>query len=701
MTTMKKQDDVPLYSSRITNTYIEYIQKFHSHINIDDILKYSGMARYEVEDPGHWFTQKQVDRFHAQAVLNTGDPNIAREAGRYTASSERIGPIKQYSLGLMTLSTVYQMVEKLYSVMSRGATAKAKVLGTNKVEITVTPFPSTNEKPYQCQNRIGTFESLAQLFAGNFSNINETKCFHKSGKHCKYVIEWEKTPSLMLKLFRNYLLLGVAISAIILYFLFPFTIWIISIFVFISITLLLSIYSDIIEKKELYSTIKAQGNAAKELVNEINVRHNNALLVQEIGQVTSSIVDIDLLIKDVVDSIMRHLTYDRAMILLTDKTHTKLHYHTGLGYDKENENIFISTNFIMDGGGRNPVIKDAFISQQPCLLNQTNSSDKSESAIVDLFKEIGSHSLICIPIIYENESLGILVVENVEEKKQLTQSDMTLLIGVASQIAVGINNVRSFQKLRAIKEELQRSHGDLEIRVEERTAELKKLNRELNLEIAERLKTENRLRTFIKEKDVLIKEVHHRVKNNLQVISSLLDMSKRRAKHPETVDLLSEAHAKIFTMSLIHSQLYQSDRFDEINMGRYIRDLVAQLSQMHHGNRNILLSIDAEDIYLSVTQAIPCALVVNEIISNAYKHAFDEKENGNISILLETIKKQRIHLNIKDNGVGIPDNVDIDKTETLGMKLVRDLVTRQLNGDLQIIIENGTEIDIGFQLIKE
>jgi len=136
-------------------------------------------------------------------------------------------------------------------------------------------------------------------------------------------------------------------------------------------------------------------------------------------------------------------------------------------------------------------------------------------------------------------------------------------------------------------------------------------------------------------------------------------------------------------------------------MGRYIRDLVAQLSQMHHGNRNIHLSIDAEDIYLSVTQAIPCALVVNEIVSNAYKHAFDDKENGNISILLETIKEQRIHLNIKDNGVGIPDNIDIDKTETLGMKLVRDLVSRQLKGDLQINIKDGTKIDIQFQLIKE
>ncbi len=697
---MKKQDDVPLYSSRITNTYVEYLQKFYPEINVDDILEHSGMTRYEVEDPGHWFTQTQVDRFHEQVVEESGNPEIAREAGRYTASSERIGPIKQYSLGLMTLSTVYQMVEKLYSVMSRGATAKAKVLGTNKVEITVTPASSTKEKPYQCQNRIGTFESLAKLFAENFSNINETHCFHKGDKYCRYVIEWDKTPSLMLKLLRNYLLFGFTVSAPILYFLIPFNIWANLILSLISATLLLSIYSDIIEKKELYNTIKTQGNAAKELVNEINIRHNNSLLVQEIGQVTSTIVDIDLLIKDVMGSIMRHLTYDRTMILLTDETREKLQYHTGIGYEKDIERELASEDLNVAGDGRSNIIINAFKSQEPYLLNQMGSSNKNKSLDSDLFKQVGSSSIICVPIIYEKESLGILVVENIEDKKQLTQSDMSLLIGVASQIAVGINNTRSFQKLRAIKEELQRSHGDLEIRVEERTAELEKLNRTLSMEIAERLKSENRLKTIIKEKDILIKEVHHRVKNNMQVISSLLDMSKSRAKHPETVDLLSEAQAKIFTMSLIHSQLYQSDRFDEINMGRFIRSLVDHLSQMHCGDRNINLSIEAADIHLSVTQAIPCGLAVNEIISNAYKHAFDGKENGNIAISLQKKQDQKLHLNIKDNGIGIPDRVDIGNTETLGIKLVRNLVLMQLKGDLQVNKNNGTEIDIEFQLIK-
>jgi two-component sensor histidine kinase/predicted hydrocarbon binding protein len=698
---MKKPNDLPLYSSRITNTYVEYIQKYYPHVDIDKIFKYAGMTRYEVEDPGHWFTQKQVDRFHEKVVEKTGNPDIARSAGRYTASSERIGPIKQYSLGLITLSTVYQMVEKLYSVMSKGATAKAEIQGPYKVAITVTPNPGTKEKLYQCQNRIGTFESLAQLFAGKLSIINETHCFHKGDKHCRYVIEWEKTPSLMLKLIRNYLFIGIIVAAPVLFFLMPSSIWAIMTLSFISATLLLSSYSEHMLRKELYTTIESQGNAAKELINEINVRHNNALLVQEIGQVTSTIVEVDQLVKDVMHIIMRYLNYDRGMIFMSDAACENLMFHTGIGYNNETKKSLAATKIKLSEDHGNTVISRVFHTQKPCLSNQTEGSTELSLMRTEINNPIEMYAFICVPIIYENESLGILIVENVEHKKQLTQSDMSLLIGVASQVAVGINNARSFQKLNDIKEEIQRSHDDLEIRVDERTAALEKLNQELNMEIEERRKSERRLKTTIKEKDVLIREVHHRVKNNLQVISSLLDMSKRRAKHPETVDLLSEAHAKIFTMSLIHSQLYKSDRFDEINMGRFIRDFVGQLAQLYHGDRNIELNIQAEDIYLSVTQAIPSALALNEIISNAFKHAFTETKNGRVSIIFRKIDHQRIHLNIRDNGIGIPDHIDIDNTETLGLKLIRNLVSVQLKGELEIDCSHGTEINIVLPIIKE
>ena len=697
---MKKQSDVPLYSSRITNTYIEYLQKFHPEINIEDILTYAGMNRYEIEDPGHWFTQKQVDRFHEKVVEKSGNPELPREVGRFTSVSESAGAVKQYGLGLMSPLSVYLMVENFYRIMTRGATAKANKLGQNKVEITVTPKTSTDEKPYQCLNRKGTFESLAMAFTGKYAIVNETHCFHKGDAFCRYVIEWEKTPSLILKLIRNYLLIGTAALTPFLFWLFPFSVWAICVLSLISATLVLSSYSERIEKKELYNTIETQGNAAKELVNEINIRHSNALLIQEIGQVTSKIVDIDILLQDVMNIIMRYLIYDRGMIIIADDARQKPAYHTSIGYEKDTEAILLSTNFNTSKAAPNLLFNEVFNSQQPCLSNQTPNVANDDKTKAHPFQHIGKNSFICVPIVYEEKSLGILIVENTEKKKQLTQSDMSLLIGVASQVAVGIKNAHSFQKLHTVTEALQRQHDDLEIRVEERTAELEKLNQELSMEIAERLHSEKRLKAIIKEKDVLIREVHHRVKNNLQVTSSLLDMTKRRAKHPETADLLSEAHAKIFTMSLIHSQLYQSDRFDEINMGRFIRDLVSQLSQLYGSDKVVQIKYKTPDIYLSVTQAIPCALVVNEIISNAYKHAFNNSKNGRIRITLEEKENQEIHLNIEDDGTGIPDRIDIENTETLGIKLIRNLVTVQLKGKLQIHCTNGTEIDITFQRIK-
>jgi two-component sensor histidine kinase len=297
--------------------------------------------------------------------------------------------------------------------------------------------------------------------------------------------------------------------------------------------------------------------------------------------------------------------------------------------------------------------------------------------------------------------MGILALDNTVSKKVLAKSDMSLLMGVASQIAVGINNTITFNKLEDHKKALQKSRDLLEQRVEERTFELKQVNRELSLEIEERQKTEIRLRASIKEKETLIREVYHRVKNNLQIIASLLDMTRRRAQYPETVDKLSEAHAKLYTMSLIHTQLYQSDRVDQINMGRNLRDLVEHLEQLYGQGRNVATDIDTENFYLSVTQAVPCALALNEIISNAFKYAYPGNTKGTVEISQKISKDDVVSIRVNDHGGGIPGGVDIEKTDTLGLKLVRNLIVRQLNGELQIRNQNGTEVLIEFKAVFE
>jgi hypothetical protein len=148
--------DESLYSSRLTKNYIEYVKEFYPHLDIDPILKYAGIKSYEIEDQGHWFSQRQVDRFHKILSSKTGDPDLPRKVGRYAVSSQASGTIRQYALGFTTPASAYRMLERLSSNLSRAFTLKVKQITRNKVEVTIKPKPGVQEKPYQCSAYISS-----------------------------------------------------------------------------------------------------------------------------------------------------------------------------------------------------------------------------------------------------------------------------------------------------------------------------------------------------------------------------------------------------------------------------------------------------------------------------------------------------------------------------------------------------------------
>ena len=151
-------------------------------------------------------------------------------------------------------------------------------------------------------------------------------------------------------------------------------------------------------------------------------------------------------------------------------------------------------------------------------------------------------------------------------------------------------------------------------------------------DVTDRRHAEEKLIASLQEKETLIREIHHRVKNNLQIISGLLYMTRKRTPDSATNSILTDMMMKIKTMAQIHTRLYESKQFDKINMGSQIRDQVADLSSIYgRSGAEIQSEIDAEEIYLPVDQAIPCALVINEVLSNAFKHAFRGRERGNIA----------------------------------------------------------------------
>jgi PAS domain S-box-containing protein len=215
--------------------------------------------------------------------------------------------------------------------------------------------------------------------------------------------------------------------------------------------------------------------------------------------------------------------------------------------------------------------------------------------------------------------------------------------------------------------------------------------------ITERKSAEQKIVSSLAEKEILIREIHHRVKNNLQIISGLLDMTRMRTQDVATGSILTDMMLKIKTMAQIHTRLYESKQFDKINMGGQIRDQVADLSSIYgRSGTEIVSEIDAGEIFLPVDQAIPCALIVNEILSNAFKHAFKGRKYGKVSIT--AMKKDgHVHITVRDDGVGIPRELDISHATSLGIKLIRNLV-QQLGGSLTINGSGGTEVIVEFPL---
>ena len=218
-------------------------------------------------------------------------------------------------------------------------------------------------------------------------------------------------------------------------------------------------------------------------------------------------------------------------------------------------------------------------------------------------------------------------------------------------------------------------------------------------DITEHKRAEDQLKASLREKEVMLLEIHHRVKNNLQIVSSLLNMQARNVGDKETIGILSESRDRIITMSLIHSQLYESKNLSEINMKGFMDKLLVQLFQISPvEDVKITPIIRAGDCSLPISIAVPVGLIVNELISNAFKHAFADRKEGKIEVSLTASEGGRINLTVSDDGVGLPPGFDINATRTLGLHLVKILAEDQLQGNLEVTSDMGTTFEIEFDI---
>jgi PAS domain S-box-containing protein len=223
----------------------------------------------------------------------------------------------------------------------------------------------------------------------------------------------------------------------------------------------------------------------------------------------------------------------------------------------------------------------------------------------------------------------------------------------------------------------------------------------ISQDITKLKQAERQIKASLREKEILLQEIHHRVKNNMQVISSILNLQSRSIKSKKALEIFKSSQDRVRSMALIHERLYQSKDFTKVDFSGYVQSLAGYLfSSYGIGSDAIRLAMDIKDISLGLSTAIPCGLIINELVSNSLKHAFPNRKKGEIKIALHPLNENEIGLIVSDNGIGLPNKTNFRKTKSLGLHLVTILAEDQLQGEIKLDRTKGTSFQIKLKVKK-
>jgi len=438
-------DDVPLYNSRITSIYLALVRRRYPGVDVGDLLRFAGMEPWQVEDAGHWFTQRQVNRFQQRLRELTGNQEIAREAGRFTASPEVLGGIRRYILGLVSPGRAYGLIGHFVNKFTRSCTYSSRVVGPQTVEVVVTPRPGVREGAFQCENRLGHLEAISRVFRARAPRIDHPECLFRGEGRCRYLISWEPSPAARWRRLRAVLLpaaaVAVAVAAALLH---PWPTLGVALPAALALWLALNLRIASLENRELEAAVRSLEETSDELLEQHRLNYENALMINEIGQTLSRKLEIEPILASVVEILRRRLDFDRGLVLLADAEKRRLSVTAGYGYDRELlEEIVADGGFHLDRTASRGIFTLSFWEQRPFLVEDVAALDGSVSERSRaLIEALGVRSFICCPIVSDGESVGVLAVDSPRSKRPLLQRDVNLLMGIAPQIAVCIKNAR-------------------------------------------------------------------------------------------------------------------------------------------------------------------------------------------------------------------------------------------------------------------
>ena len=398
----------------------------------------------------------------------------------------------------------------------------------------------------------------------------------------------------------------------------------------------------------------------KKLVEEEILKRNEELaILNHIGQSLSKIAKVDDIIELIFTMIGRLFDNRSLYIALFDEVDRTISFPV----------------YTLEGDIFQPGVRP-FGKGLTEYIIKTNSPLLVERNLPAVFKKLGiemlgrkSRCLISVPIASGEKVLGVITLQDYHNENVYDKSQLELLMTIASQAAIALENSFLFGALQQ--------------------------------ELDDKKQTETKIKASLREKELLLQEVHHRVKNNLQIMSSLLRLQSSHIKNPEVQKIFLESENRIKAMAIVHNKLYNSKNYEKINFKDYIKTLTNNLFLSYGVNANqITLNLELGDVELNIDTAIPCGLVINELISNSLKYAFPNARKGRIDISLTYENdNDMLVLTVKDDGIGFKNGTIPLTGETLGMKLVQ-LLTAQLDGKFVSNLEKGSEFKIIFKEIK-
>ncbi len=467
--------------------------------------------------------------------------------------------------------------------------------------------------------------------------------------------------------------------------------------------------SAIIKNLQADLTGSVQARQALQRQSERLQKHNQFLVqILGIGHLLQRNLSPGSLFQEIVQAIHQSLGYGMVVLSLIDRDGRNLRVRASVGLDGEEQQLLGESVYAWEDYA--VLLQERFRVGRCYFFPHQVFTDSEETEVVagsndyDLEKSWHPEDALLVPVeVRPGQIEGIISLGQPLDGRRPDSEMVQALEVFASQAAAAIENARLYEQVQQdlvermqAAEQLRRLNEQLEDRVKERTAELARTNQTLQAEIVERQRIEARITASLHEKELLLQEIHHRVKNNLQVISSLLNLQAGYIDDLALREILRESQNRVRSMALVHEKLYRSDDLAHVDLAEYIRNLATFLFRSYTAAAGrVSLDIQADDVFLSIDAAVPCGLILNELISNALKHAFPGDRKGQIRVELQAGENRQISLIVGDTGIGFPQDFDFENATSLGMQLVQTLVM-QLNGTLEIDGTAGSEFRITF-----